>query len=203
MLRSMDAMRLNHGEGVEASRRPCATDVITIRASTVCDLELVRRLRLEALSSHPDSFESSYETEVQEPDLFWQQRVMHSDHHTVLLAGLGGALVGMCGVTLGTSPKRAHGALIWGLYTHRSARGRGVGTRLIMSCAEWARSSDALLIRSSVNAENLSSIRTFLRCGFRVYGVEPSATRTTNGLCDDILMWRPLGAGREAGTATS
>ncbi len=166
---------------------------LAVRPSTLDDLSAVRVVRLEALLNHPAAFNAAHEVEVAQPDEFWRERVVPTDRQALFLAELDGELVGMCGVRLGDPPKRSHSAGAWGLYARPAAWGHDVSGQVLTACIEWAKGAGAVLIRCSSNADNLPSIRACMRCGFKVYGVEPSATQIDGVVHDDLLMWRSLG----------
>jgi RimJ/RimL family protein N-acetyltransferase len=156
------------------------------------DAEALRTLRLEALRLHPTDLTADPAAEAARPPAAWLDLINRStgegaDVLFVADAG-GGRLVGMAGVYTNRSPKLAHAGVVWGVYVSGAHRGRGLGAALVRSCVEWSRAKGLVTLRLAVNAENAAARRSYERCGFTPYGVEPAAVRWEGKLYDEVLM---------------
>jgi RimJ/RimL family protein N-acetyltransferase len=169
---------------------------ITIRPVTADDGDALRDLRLEALRTQPVAFAADYATNAAKPPGYWIEwaRDRSNSHADVVhVAVAGDRLIGMTGAHRGDSPKTRHSALIWGVYVRPEWRGLKIADRLIEACLDWAQAHGVRITKLNVVTTNTAAIRCYLRCGFRVYGVEPQAV-CYDGVCyDDLLMARPIG----------
>src|ERR671912_282388 len=95
-----------------------------------------------------------------------------------------GRLVGMAGVFAKSQPKLAHNGIVWGVYVREPFRGRGVGAKLVLACADWARGKGLLMLKLSAVGDNPSQ-RCYERCGFAAYGVEPAAVQWEGRVYDE------------------
>lgn len=94
-------------------------------------------------------------------------------HSRVFLAYSGGAAVGLANCFLGYSTFRAAPLLnVHDLTVARSARGRGVGRRLLSAVEEHARRCGCVKVTLEVRADNTVAIGLYSRLG---YGPAPGA----------------------------
>ncbi len=157
---------------IESPRGP-----ITLRPVTSADAESFRQLRLEALQAHPAVYGSDYESQVQEPDQYWQSRVdrtLGSAEEAMVVAEAEGQMIGMTGIFRDRGVKVRHSATIISVYVRPEWRGNHITDGLIGLCLDWARQHGLLRARIAVITSNASAIRCYIRCGFTVYGVEPA-----------------------------
>jgi RimJ/RimL family protein N-acetyltransferase len=103
-----------------------------------------------------------------------------------------GRLIGMCGVYRGNSPKTQHSAFIVSVYLQMEWRGLGLAEALIEACLTWGRAHGVSIAKLGVATDNIAAIRCYVRCGFQVYGVEPSALYYDGVMYDELLMVRLL-----------
>jgi GNAT superfamily N-acetyltransferase len=169
---------------------------IAIRPAKADDADTLRDLRLEALRTQPVAFSADYALNLAKSPSYWIEWARdRSDSPTdiVHVAVAGDGLMGMTGAHRGDSPKTRHSALIWGVYVRPEWRGLRVAEALIEACVDWAQARGCRVAKLNVVTTNAAAIRCYLRCGFRVYGVEPQAV-CYEGVCyDDLLMARPIG----------
>ncbi len=168
---------------------------IIIRPARQSDAEAFRELRLEALKNHPAAFSADYEVNRARPPGYWTDR-LHleaGDHqHMIYFAFHGDNLIGMTGVDPGNSPKTRHSAFIWGVYVRPDWRGLHIAESLLAACAEWAREHGVKILKLGVSTANASAIRSYIRAGFHVYGVEPQALCLDGTYYDELLMARTI-----------
>jgi RimJ/RimL family protein N-acetyltransferase len=166
---------------------------IALRPVAAADAESFRQLRLEALQAHPEVYGSDYETQVQEPAEYWQQRVertLGSGEEAMFVAEAAGQLIGMTGIFRDRGLKVRHSATIVSVYVRAEWRGNRITDGLIGLCLGWAGEHGVLRARIAVIASNASAIRCYVRCGFQVYGVEPAVILNNGVYHDELLMGR-------------
>jgi RimJ/RimL family protein N-acetyltransferase len=159
------------------------------------DAAALRELRLEALRLHPEAFSADVTTNEREPLSFWVERASHAaddPEQVIYFAVVDGELIGMAGVRRGASPKTAHSAILWGVYVRPAWRGQRIVDQLVQGVLGWAGQQQVQLVKLAVIVTNTTAIRSYRRCGFSVYGVEPQAI-CYNGRCyDELLMVQQL-----------
>ena len=92
---------------------------ITIRIATPENAALLRELRLEALSMHPEAFAADVSmTEAEGADV-WAERIadyVKNESTAISIAEYVGQLIGMAGIGRGHWPKTRHSSILWGVY---------------------------------------------------------------------------------------
>ena len=162
---------------------------ITLRPARDTDALAFRTLRLEALQKHPESFSSDYATNLAFPSTFWEQRLNDLGQCGALFFAVHeGDLIGMCGIHRESSPKLQHTATIWGVYVKEEWRGLQITEGLISRCTGWALEKGVKVVKLAVVNSNTPAIKTYTRCGFTVYGVEPMAICINGEMFDEMLM---------------
>ncbi len=165
---------------------------IVIREANMTDMDQYRTLRLFALQESPLAFGADYESSLNYPPEFWQERLREDEHAVTFVAEHAQTLIGMTGIHRRPLPKTKHSATIIGVYVHPDWRGLRVADSLIDACIEWAKSRDVVTVKLSVNAENKSAIRCYERHGFAIYGTEPQGTFYNGKYYDGHLMFKAL-----------
>jgi GNAT superfamily N-acetyltransferase len=110
----------------------------------------------------------------------------------LLVARLGGRIVGTVQLGLDTPPNQPHRADIRKLLVHRSARGSGVGAALMVRVEQEARRHGRwLLVLDTVRGEN--GYRLYTRAGWTRTGIIPDYAMFPDGrLCDTAVFWKRL-----------
>ena len=166
---------------------------ILIKEATPSDALPYRDLRLEALQESPTAFSADYQKNASYPSQYWVDRLtMPVDEAMIYLAQNENMLVGMSGIFRGDAPKTRHAATIWGVYIRPEWRGLHIAEELINACLAWARGRGIVGARLGVTATNISAIRCYERCGFKITGTEPRALYHEGSYLDFNLMYRPL-----------
>jgi RimJ/RimL family protein N-acetyltransferase len=160
---------------------------IAIRPTTLDDAERLRALRLEALTSSPTSYGSS----VDDIDYHDWSKLASGDAggDRVFVAEHAGELMGLTGVHRPTRSKEAHHAALWGVYVRPAWRRQGVARALVGAAVEWAAAHGVEIVKLTVVPES-GAMGCYLRCGFRVTGVDPAALRWEGRDYDEVLMSR-------------
>jgi GNAT superfamily N-acetyltransferase len=110
----------------------------------------------------------------------------------LLVARLGGKIVGTVQLGLDTPPNQPHRADVKKMLVHRAARGRGIGAALMAAVEDEARRRDRwLLVLDTVPGEN--GHRLYQRAGWTQTGLVPDYAMFPDGrLCDTAIMWKRL-----------
>jgi ribosomal protein S18 acetylase RimI-like enzyme len=140
--------------------------MILVREITADDWELMRDVRLAALSEAPYAFGSTHAREVAFTEEKWRGRVnersvtflAHAERADEAPAGLAGVYV-EDGV-----------ADLVSMWVRPSARGLGVGEALVEAAASWAKAHDFGSLFLWVTEVNAPARRLYERCGFTETG---------------------------------
>ena len=155
-----------------------------IRRLETPDAALYRDIRLEALQRNPEAFGSTFEFEHAQP-LSWFEAALG---HAAIFGGfVDGALAGMAGFAAEESAKRAHKALLWGMYVRAAGRNLGLGKRLVAAVLDHARGR-VEMVQLTVVSENEAARRLYRAMGFVEYGYEKRALKQGGRYYDDVLM---------------
>jgi ribosomal protein S18 acetylase RimI-like enzyme len=163
-----------------------------IRPLSSADAAQWRELRLEALRTYPTAFASAYE-EALEQDL--SARIPPPGGPSVLFGAFhGDALSGSAGLHVWPGMKQRHKAQLWGLYVASSLQRHGVGSALVRTVIEHARTRVAVVQLTVLHA-NSAAKALYVQFGFIPYGIEKRALRHQGIDHDDELMALDLGNG--------
>jgi RimJ/RimL family protein N-acetyltransferase len=111
----------------------------------------------------------------------WEKDLSRDDSLS-LVAEAGGEIVGLAGLDGVRVPDL-------GMLVAREWRGRGVGTRLLRACIEWARERGAHKISLQVWPHNHAALRLYRKFGFEQEGYLRKHYRRRNGeLWDAVIM---------------
>ena len=149
------------------------------------DAAAFQALRVEGLIRNPGEFRVAVEDESG----LELSRVAARLESTYVAGGFDAeGLAGIGGLARYDGVKLRHRALLWGMYLHPRARGRGLADRLVEELLAEARREGIEQVVLTVVAANLRARRLYERWGFAVYGIEPGAVRTPGGDLDEALM---------------
>jgi ribosomal protein S18 acetylase RimI-like enzyme len=159
-----------------------------IRLLTPDDAELYRDIRLEGLRRDPDAFSSTFERENPMPLVWFAERIVDGN---VFGGFVRGELAGVAGYWVQDGEKECHKATLWGMYVRASARGAGLGQRLIEAVVKHV-SGQVEQLQLGVAAGNAAAHRLYVKAGFSEYGREMKALKLGARYIDEILMVRFL-----------
>lgn len=165
---------------------------IIIRQTNVADAAALRQLRLEALQNRPVAFASDYHEEVQYPLSRTEERLKDQTTNATFVADADSTLVGMMGIGQSQHRNVKHNAMIWGVYVQPAWRGKNISGQMIEACIEWARERSVKFVKLGVNATNTSALNSYIRAGFKVYGVESQVIFYDGKYHDELLMVREI-----------
>jgi RimJ/RimL family protein N-acetyltransferase len=164
---------------------------LQLRRLETSDAALYMDIRLEALQRNPEAFGSTFEWENAQP-LSWFEASL--GRAAIFGAFLDGTLAGMAGFAAQESSKRAHKALLWGMYVRAAARNTGLGKRLVAAVLDHARGR-VEMVQLTVVSENETARRLYGAMGFVEYGYEKRALKQDGRYYDEVLMVKFLDGG--------
>jgi len=168
---------------------------ITIRIATPEDAALLRELRLEALSMHPEAFAADVAITAAEGADVWAERIADyakNESTAISIAVYVGQLIGMAGIGRGHWPKTRHSSILWGVYVSPDWRGLHIAEAIINECITWAREQGVVVVKLGVITTNASAIRCYTRSGFKVYGTDPKSNYYNDVYYDELMMAKLL-----------
>jgi GNAT superfamily N-acetyltransferase len=135
--------------------------MVTVRAVDEDEWELMRDVRLAALSEAPSAFGSTYAREAPFTEEQWRGRL--SSRSVTFLAELpdGGEPVGLAGVY-----EEDGLADLVSMWVRPTARGLGVGQALVEAAADWAKGRGHDTLYLWVTETNPAALGLYERCGF-------------------------------------
>lgn len=102
-------------------------------------------------------------------------------------------LAAVAGLHREDRPKRAHIAWIWGVYTAKQHRGRGLSRAVMTAALEIARTWEGVAcVQLSVSEHSPAAQALYESLGFRAWGVEPDAIRVDGRSFAETHMRREL-----------
>jgi len=144
---------------------------LTIRELIESDWRTYRELRLWSLRDSPDAFDSTYEDEEQWSDDIWRSGFTCEESGSLqlpLIAELNGIAIGLAwGVVMDRNDLQAHLNQMW---VSPSARGMGIGHKLMLRVIDWARDLDLDAIVLSVPTSNPKAMHFYRAAGFQPDG---------------------------------
>lgn len=148
---------------------------VVIRQLGNDDAPAYQALRLEGLRNVPSAFGSSEREEAHFTQEQVEARLTGSLPDIATFgAWLDGRMVGVVTVIANTRQKTAHKAMIAAMYVTESARGRGVGRKLMEAAIAYARTLPQVEeLDLAVTVGNETARRLYLSLGFEPYAVEP------------------------------
>jgi GNAT superfamily N-acetyltransferase len=162
--------------------------MVEVRDVAEDDWEVLRDVRLAALSEAPYAFGSTHAREVAFTEQQWRDRIL-SRGVTFLGflddAGEAGEPAGVSGVYTGDSV-----ADLVSMWVRPSARGRRVGESLIEAAADWAKARGYKTLYLWVTESNAPARRLYERQGFTPTGERQPLP--SDPALSEIQMSRPL-----------
>lgn len=148
--------------------------------------ELLKRVRLAALTDSPDAFSSTLERENAFPDETWRERTRDSAdgiHSFCAVALDDDSEIGIAvGLSDADDATRCYLVSMW---VAPSFRGTEVARSLVEAVADWAKQRNASLLLAGVTPCNERALSFYKKVGFEPYtGPRPDhpATNTCNNL---------------------
>lgn len=163
-----------------------------VRRLTEDDAERFRKIRLEALERHPETFQATYESAAELPLDAYVQRL----RQYALFGGfIGDELCGFVGFYPLTNPKISHKGLMWGMYVTENARGTGLAEAMVEAVVDYARDKVEQILLSVIE-DNERAKRFYEKMGFEPYGLERRALKIDDRYYDEEFRVKFLGESR-------
>lgn len=159
-------------------------DELVVRRLSVKDVDVFRRIRLEALSHEPFSFASVFADWAQLSDRQWRQHLSQP----VFAAFLGGQPVGMMALRFELARKMVHRARLVSVYVRKGKRGTGIASNLLQEVVDHALAHGIIQIELGVSAANSAAICFYERHGFVEVGCIPDGFLGHDGKHDELIM---------------
>lgn len=141
---------------------------IVVRRIRRGEAQVLRRVRLAALSDQPDAFGSTLEREVAFSDDVWADRVSRSsagDESVTYLAWFGDDAVGIV-----SGLRDGKVVELVSMWTSPDVRRQGLGRRLVEAIVGWSRVGGAKRVELWVTRGNDAAQRLYESVGFAVTG---------------------------------
>jgi ribosomal protein S18 acetylase RimI-like enzyme len=178
--------------GVNDQTRPGAAEMTEarchVRRISTEELDIFRRIRLEALQCEPDAFASTYEDWLKFSDAEWRAQMIDP----IFVAFDDGQPVGLMGLKRLVPRKMSHRATLIMVYLRKEFRGRGLARELLETVVAHATSENIVQIELGVRADRARAIRFYNNVGFTMIGCIPRGYLDTLTGFDEILMIQEL-----------
>jgi catechol 2,3-dioxygenase-like lactoylglutathione lyase family enzyme/ribosomal protein S18 acetylase RimI-like enzyme len=165
---------------------------VDIRVLHAVDASAYRDLRLQALSTHPEAFLTTYDDYLSRPLELVTNQLTPDDHHFTVGAFVGDAsnqLVGTVTLVRERATKARHIANVFAMFVSPHAQRQGIGRKLLADLIQRTRQLDGVeQLRLSVVKDNNAAMALYQSAGFQVYGTEPNAMKTANRSWDEVHM---------------
>jgi len=158
---------------------------IEVRAAEPADVDALTRLYTQR-----NAYAQTLQLPLQSTEV-WRKRLAANDEaQHMLVATVGGELVGNLGLTRFTRPRRAHVGEI-GMAVRDDWQGKGVGTALMQAAIDLADNWLGLRrIELHVHADNERAIALYRRFGFEVEGTHRAYSMRNGAYVDSLSMAR-------------
>jgi len=141
--------------------------MVLVRAAMMEEWQVLRDIRLAALTDAPDAFGSTYAKQVAAKEADWRRRISRGATFFAHVSGVGGTepsgLVGCFQEEPGTVE-------LVSLWVRPQARGLGVGEALVAAVIDWAKARNAATVHLWLTETNKNARLLYERCGFLLTG---------------------------------
>ena len=139
---------------------------LSIRPLQTDEWELLREIRVRALTDAPDAFAQTIEEIQGEPEAYWQQlaKNLRFSHHEFFIAFLNEEPIG---ITYGhLEAVDRHVAQVGSMWVSPMARGKGIGKQLLHRAMSWATAQGAKRMRLWITVGNSPARKLYESAGF-------------------------------------
>lgn len=144
-----------------------------------------KTLRLEAVENNPQSFLSTPQETIDEPDSEWQIKI----DNMFFAVDEADKLVGMIGCYTDPKEKLKHTANIVSFYVKPEYRGKGIGRQLLQTAVQSAKENPQVKkVQLSVITTQENAYQLYLSTGFQKVGELKMSLQVDGVLYDEYLM---------------
>jgi phosphinothricin acetyltransferase len=165
-----------------------------VRAAAPADAPAIAAIYNEGIADRVATFETR-------PRAPHEVEAWFADRLPFIVAEVDGRVVGWARVGPYSDRCVYAGVGEHGVYVARTARGRGVGRRLLHEICAAAEAAGLYKVTSRIFAENTASVAAHVAAGFEVVGVQRRHGRLDGGWKDCVLVERLLGPAAQDGPA--
>jgi L-amino acid N-acyltransferase YncA len=166
---------------------------LLVRPAAISDAAAIAAIYNQGIADRSSTFESEPRTSEERGD--WL--AAHGEGLPVLVAVIGGAVVGWASVSA-YSPRACYrGIGEASVYVDRECRGRGVGRTLLGALVVEAEARGFWKVIGRVFAFNQASLALCRRCGFREVGTHQRHARLDGRWIDVVIVERLIAANLE------
>lgn len=155
-----------------------------IRMAVPGEEELLRSLRIQALTDKPDAFGSTVAREHNRSSENLRGWMTNGVVYMLLARGKARGLV--AGVPVDDDER---GVYLVSMWIHTKLRGKGHGDALVEAIKKWAQARGADHVLLDVGAHNEHARRLYERCGFVATGHKKPGTHP--GVVEVEMRWEP------------
>jgi phosphinothricin acetyltransferase len=153
-----------------------------IEVMTPADWPQVREIYEQGLASGNATFETTA------PD--WEQWDAGHLPASRLVAREGGNILGWAALSPVSKRQVYRGVAEVSVYVRDSARGQGLGFKLLSRLVEESERAGIWTLQASIFPENQASVAIHQRCGFRIVGIRERIARHHGRWRDTVIMER-------------
>jgi ribosomal protein S18 acetylase RimI-like enzyme len=156
----------------------------TVRLLEAADAAAYQALRLDALARHPCAFRASFGEEAGQTLAEFAARL---EAETIFGGFCGETLCGLAGLEIPQARNKRHKGTLFGVYVCPDRRRNGIGTALVASVIEHARTRvEQLHAAVVITADPARAL--YRKLGFLPYGLEPRALKVGEEYFDQELL---------------
>ncbi|MCY8235503.1 GNAT family N-acetyltransferase [Priestia endophytica] len=160
-----------------------------IRNLNTLDAREYRKVRLESLKKHPESFGSSYEEEKDLSIKYFKDKLSSPESFTFGAFDKHNELIGIVTLKKEYLIKLRHRANITAMYVSPLSRKTGIGRKLIATCIEKAKTLKEIeQIYLTVVTTNIAAKNLYSTLGFKSFSIEKRALKLNNTYIDEEHM---------------
>ena len=161
----------------------------SIRRLTRDDVDAYRAIRLEALTTSPESYGTSPENFARRTTESLLAQMDRSAFFGVVTHS--GQLAGLVVYDRDSGERETHRGWLLQVYLQPELRGTGAALAMIEAAVEHAR-SEVIQLHLMVGAHNTPAIRLYEKAGFKTYGTDPRCLYVNGRYIDEHMMVRFL-----------
>lgn len=164
-------------------------EIMKLRRLDSNDLDLYRRLRLEAVSVDRRTLITTAGEERRKPD---EEILKVLAEHCVLAAFDGEEATGMATLMRHEGERRHHVAEVLWVFVPPKHRRRGIAKTLMIELETYAKGVDIEYVELHVVSDNSSAINMYIALGYKQNGTLPAAVKIDSNYYDGIYMVKKI-----------